>query len=76
MAEQTFKADDLLHPDHYTFDGMNSIEFIRKVLGPEQFKGFCRGNVLKYVIRCERKGGISSLRKARNFLDWLIEFWE
>lgn len=37
---------------------------------------FCRGNIIKYVTRYQRKGGLESLRKARTYLDWLIELEE
>lgn len=31
------------------------------------------GNVIKYVIRADNKGGIEDLKKARVYLDWEIE---
>ena len=39
----------------------------------EQLIGFHRGNVLKYLIRYRDKGGIEDLKKARFYLDKLIE---
>ena len=39
----------------------------------EQFVGYLRGNVIKYVARCDDKGGIDDLRKAKHYLDKLIE---
>jgi transposase len=35
--------------------------------------GFLEGNVIKYVSRWRRKGGVEDLKKARHFLDMLIE---
>lgn len=35
--------------------------------------GFCEGNVVKYVCRWRVKGGVEDLRKARHYLDLLIE---
>lgn len=35
--------------------------------------GFMEGSVIKYVSRWRAKGGIDDLRKARHFLDLLIE---
>ncbi len=35
--------------------------------------GFCEGNVVKYVTRWKAKGGVEDLRKARHYLDMLIE---
>ena len=37
--------------------------------------GFIEGNIVKYITRWREKGGIDDLRKARHFLDKLIE-WE
>lgn len=35
--------------------------------------GFCEGSVIKYVTRYKSKNGIQDLKKARHFLDMLIE---
>lgn len=35
--------------------------------------GFCEGAVVKYVSRWRQKGGIEDLKKARHFLDLLID---
>ena len=39
----------------------------------EAFRGYCKGNVLKYLYRYEDKGGVEDLKKARVYLGWLIE---
>jgi len=36
--------------------------------------GFFEGNVIKYVTRWKDKGGIDDLKKARHYIDMLIEF--
>jgi len=38
--------------------------------------GYCEGHVIKYVSRWRRKGGIEDLKKAKHFLDLLIEYEE
>lgn len=35
--------------------------------------GYLEGNIVKYVSRWRDKGGIDDLRKARHYLDKLIE---
>lgn len=35
--------------------------------------GFFEGNIVKYVSRWKRKGGVEDLQKARHYLDKLIE---
>jgi hypothetical protein len=60
-------------PTHYQADGMQAIDAIRAQMSHEAFCGFLRGNIVKYVWRYGNKGGIADLRKARVYLDWLIE---
>lgn len=38
--------------------------------------GYFEGNIVKYVSRWRDKGGIDDLRKARHYLDKLIELEE
>ena len=38
--------------------------------------GFLRGNAIKYLARCDDKGGLEDLKKARHYLDKLIECHE
>jgi hypothetical protein len=35
--------------------------------------GFKEGNIVKYVTRWKRKGGVEDLKKARHYLDLLIK---
>lgn len=35
--------------------------------------GFIEGNIIKYVCRYRMKNGVEDLRKARHYLDKLIE---
>lgn len=35
--------------------------------------GFCEGNVIKYISRWRAKGGVDDLRKAKHYIDILIE---
>jgi hypothetical protein len=35
--------------------------------------GFCEGSIIKYVSRWRGKNGLQDLKKARHFLDLLIE---
>lgn len=35
--------------------------------------GYLEGNIVKYVSRWKDKGGVDDLRKARHYLDKLIE---
>ena len=48
--------DPINHPAHYTQGEIECIDAIRAALGPEGFRAYCRGNVIKYVWRAEHKG--------------------
>lgn len=38
--------------------------------------GFCEGNIIKYVTRWRKKGGLEDLYKAKTYLDRLIRFYK
>lgn len=62
-------ADDPINrPSHYTQGAIECIDAIRAALTPEEFRGFCKGNILKYTWRERHKGGDESLRKAEWYL--------
>lgn len=75
VCNMQMMVDPVNHPAHYKLPGMDAeaIDVIRAVLGDEGFKAYCHGNVIKYVIRADNKGGIEDLKKARVYLDWEIE---
>lgn len=39
----------------------------------DEFRGFCKGNVLKYTIREGHKNGDEDLKKAKKYLEFLEE---
>jgi hypothetical protein len=57
--------------DHYKKLPVQPVEYIYLNGIP-----FIEGSVIKYVTRWRGKGGIADLRKARHFLDTLIQFEE
>lgn len=69
------KSDNVHHPKHYQthIKGLETIDVIYAALGPELFGGYCRGNVLKYLLRADQKNGTEDLEKARVYLTWEIE---
>jgi hypothetical protein len=50
------KADMVNHPPHYTAGGIETIDYIQAKLTPEEFRGYLRGNILKYSSRAGLKG--------------------
>ena len=65
-------TDNVNKPAHYRQGDIEAIDAIRAALTPEEFRGYCKGNTLKYVWRERHKGGTESLKKARWYLDRLI----
>lgn len=66
-------TDPINHPEHYQSDtGIECIDAIQSALTPEEFRGYCKGNVLKYTWREGKKGGNESLEKAAWYLDRII----
>jgi len=64
-------ADPVTKPVHYISDGIEAIDYIRQQV--EDTSSYLEGNVLKYMHRYKRKGKpVEDLRKARQYLDWLI----
>tara|TARA_R110000868_G_scaffold272490_1_gene531726 strand:- start:1654 stop:1986 length:333 start_codon:yes stop_codon:yes gene_type:complete len=70
-ASQTSK--DAINPNHYKGNGIECIEYMKERLNSEAFLGYLNGNVIKYTHRWQDKNGIEDLRKARWYLDRLIE---
>ena len=50
------KPDMVNHPPHYTQGGIETIEYIRAKLSPEEYVGYLRGNIMKYTSRIGLKG--------------------
>lgn len=53
MGKQDKEVDS---PDHYTVGGYEAIDVIRAKLTPEEYRGYLKGNILKYVMRSNYKG--------------------
>ena len=65
---------DVAHQPHYTSMGIQPIQFMAAALTPDEFRGFLKGNIIKYTTRASRKGGIEDVKKAQVYMRWLHEF--
>lgn len=74
--------DEINSPKHYMlFPDMEAIDVIESVLTQEEFRGYCRGNALKYRLRAGDKGPAEKcIAKAKWYQDRLsaimLETWE
>ena len=70
--------DPVTNPAHYAdnFGGIQCIDAIETSMSTEEFKGFLKGNVQKYVWRYSQKNGAEDLKKAKWYLERLISLRE
>lgn len=64
---------DNINPSHYKRLPKETIERIGDNLSLCEFKGYLKGNILKYLDRYENKNGVEDLKKANWYLNKLIE---
>jgi hypothetical protein len=63
------------HPPHYTEGVIECIDAIEASMTPVAFKGFLKGNAMKYLWRYEKKGKANQdLQKAIWYLSKLEEY--
>ena len=69
--------DPVNSPAHYADgNGIECINAIESSMSTEEFKGFLKGNVQKYVWRYAQKNGAEDLKKAKWYLVRLIAITE
>ena len=58
-------TDDMVNqPPHYNHAGIECIEAIEAALTPEELRGYCKGNIIKYTWREGYKNGDEDLDKS------------
>jgi len=65
--------DNVNHPAHYGQGQIEAIDYIQDFLNDDEYVGYLRGNIAKYLHRWRYKNGLEDLKKARWYLDRLIE---
>lgn len=68
------KSDNVNSPSHYGQGKIECIDYINDFLTKEEYIGYLRGNIAKYLHRWRYKNGIEDLKKANWYLDRLM--WE
>ena len=69
------KEDVINHPKHYTqgeIECIDAIKYINKKLHMEGYEGYCLGNFIKYIWRCNFKNGWEDIDKAIFYLNELL----
>jgi len=66
--------DPVEQPDHYNNGAIEAIEAIKASMPEQEFKGYLKGNALKYLWRYDYKGKpVEDLRKCRWYIERLIK---
>lgn len=65
-------SDQVNQPEHYRQGAIECIDAIESALTPEEFRGYCKGNLIKYAWRERHKGGAESLMKGQWYLARLL----
>lgn len=61
----------VINPSHYNKGNIECIDAIKESMSEEAYKGFLKGNVIKYLWRYEDKNKKEDLDKASVYLEWL-----
>jgi len=76
IQSDNIEMEDMVnHPIHYNKAGIETIDAIEAAT-TNGFKYYLQGNILKYIWRYEYKNGVEDLKKARWYLDKLIEVYD
>ena len=67
------KEVDKINPEHYKTGGIETIDYLKAKLSPEELKGFLKGNIIKYLSRAEQKNGAEDYKKASWYMEQLVK---
>ena len=59
-------------PSHYENLKLDPLDIMFSNFTREEYIGFLKGNILKYLLRYESKGGVDDLLKGKSYLDMLL----
>ena len=78
MNDINTNKDMINHPDHYqSANGLEVIDVIKEFTsGLEGIEATDTGNILKYICRWKKKNGVEDLKKAKWYLEHLIDHVE
>lgn len=73
-ADVNNENDMVNNPEHYTFGGIETVDYLKAKLTKEEFVGWCRGNALKYLSRAGHKDEeLQEYQKAAKYIEWIID---
>ena len=67
------KSDPVTKPDHYNKGAVEAIEAIKASMPEHEFRGYLKGNALKYLWRYDYKGKpVEDVGKCKWYIEKLI----
>jgi len=73
---QPLASETQVGGNHYKEKTIQPWTAMESWMTPEQFEGFLRGNVIKYIARYKDKDGLKDVLKAKHYLEKLLECLE
>ena len=55
-------------------NGKQVIDLLKESLTPEEFRGWIKGTIVRYLFRYKQKGGAADLEKLRVYTQYLIDY--
>ena len=73
----TITEDTMSEPDYYASNGLSPIGAMKQgLISKEEYIGFLKGNILKYVVRAEHKENpVKDLLKAKSYINFYLELF-
>jgi hypothetical protein len=73
MVDSVCASDKQVGGTHYRTKSIQPWDAMESWMSREEFVGFLRGNALKYLARCNDKGGVEDVKKAQHYIEKLLE---
>lgn len=75
---ETSVKDEVHNTERYKLNGLNNeaVDVIKAALTDEEFKGWCKGNALKYLMRAGKKDKSKEKQDFANagvFISWITD---
>ena len=67
------QSDPVNSPSHYNQGEIECIDAIEAALNDIEFRGYCKGNAIKYIWRERHKGQDESIKKAIWYLNRILK---
>ena len=68
--------NDPIKPNHYKNGKMEAIKIMQNSLSDEEYKGFLKGLIIKYLYRADSKNGLEDYKKAQWYMNELVKVLE